>query len=177
MEKIFGILFISLTILALTCLFVIGIVFLFRRKVQFFQKLYAMLFEKDDYKVYLEVKEYLKNYNIQLVPSIELASMEVRETLLMDKWIFAVFECTNNKIDVAVYDNHYRLCLTNFHNMLIQDLLNDVGYTQDDICRVAEEGKMQYQQLERELEESKKELEESKKELKKLETELKQLNK
>jgi hypothetical protein len=134
-------------------------IFLFRPKVQFFQKLYAMLFEKDDYKVYLEVKEYLKDHKVHLVPSIELSSMQVRKTLLTDKWIFTVFECTNNEIDVAVYDNRYRLCLTNFHNILIQDLLNDAGYTREDINRVVEEGKMQCQQLEQEL---KKNLEESK---------------
>ena len=158
MEEIFYSLFISLMILLLTCCLVMYSIFLFRRKVQFFQKLYAMLFEKDDYKVYLEVKEYLKDHKVHLVPSIELSSMQVRKTLLTDKWIFSVFECTNNEIDVAVYDNHYRLCLTNFHNMLMQDLLNDAGYTREDIDRVAKEGKMQYQRLEQELAENYKEL-------------------
>ena len=148
MEEIFRILFISFTILLLTCWLVICSIFLFRHKVQFFQKLYAMLFEKDDYKVYLEVKEYLKDHKMYLVPSIELSSMQVRQTLLTDKWIFTVFECTNNEIDVAIYDNRYRLCLTNFHNMLMQDLLNDAGYTHEDIDRVAKEGEMQYQRLE-----------------------------
>lgn len=158
MEEIFRILFISFTILLLTCWLVICSIFLFRHKVQFFQKLYAMLFEKDDYKVYLEVKEYLKDHKIHLVPSIELSSMQVHKTLLTDKWIFSVFECTNNEIDVAIYDNRYRLCLTNFHNMLMQDLLNDAGYTHEDIDRVAKEGKMQYQRLEQELKDSYEEL-------------------
>ena len=158
MEEIFRILFISLTILLLTCWLVMCSIFLFRHKVQFFQKLYAILFEKDDYKVYLEVKEYLKDHKMHLVPSIELSSMQVRKTLLTDKWIFEVFKCTNNEIDVAVYDNRYRLCLTNFHNMLMQDLLNDAGYTREDIDRVAKEGKIQYQRLEQELEENYKEL-------------------
>lgn len=158
MEEIFRILFISLIILFLICWLVMCSIFLFRHKVQFFQKLYAMLFEKDDYKVYLEVKEYLKDHKIQLVPSIELSSMQVRETLLTYKWIFSVFECTNNEIDVAIYDNRYRLRLTNFHNILMQDLLNDAGYTREDIDRVAKEGEMQYQQLERELEKNYKEL-------------------
>ena len=52
-----------------------------------------------------------------------------------------MFEYTNNEIDVAVYDNRYRLCLTNFHDLLMQDLLNDAGYTREDIDRVAKEGK------------------------------------
>jgi hypothetical protein len=117
-----------------------------------------MLFEKEDYKVYLEVKEYLKDHKVQLVPSIELSSMQVRKTLLTDKWIFSVFECTDKEIDVAVYDDEYTLRLTNFHDMLIQDLLNDAGYTREDIDRVVKEGEMQYQQLERELEENYKEL-------------------
>lgn len=158
MEEIFCSLFISLTILVLTCWLVMCSIFLFRRKVQFFQKLYAMLFEKDDYKVYLEVKEYLKDHKMHLVPSIELSSMQVRKTLLTDKWIFSVFKCTNNEIDVAVYDNRYRLCLTNFHNILMQDLLNDAGYTREDIDRVVKEGKKQYQRLEQELAENYKEL-------------------
>lgn len=158
MEEIFYSLFISLAILLLTCWLVMCSIFLFRRKVQFLQKLYAMLFEKDDYKVYLEVKEYLKDHKIYLVPSIELSSMQVRKTLLTDKWIFTVFECTNNEIDVAVYDDEYTLRLTNFHDMLIQDLLNDAGYTREDIDRVVKEGKIQYQRLEKELEESQKEL-------------------
>ena len=158
MEEIFHILFISLTILVLVCWLVMCSIFLFRRKVQFFQKLYAMLFEKDDYKVYLEVKEYLKDHKMHLVPSIELSSMQVRKTLLTDKWIFSVFECTNSEIDVAVYDNRYRLCLTNFHNMLMQDLLNDAGYTREDIDRVAKEGEKQYQRLEQELADNYKEL-------------------
>jgi hypothetical protein len=168
MEEIFYSLFISLAILLLTCWLVMCSIFLFRRKVQFIQKLYVMLFEKDDYKVYLEVKEYLKDHKVHLVPSIELSSMQVRKTLLTDKWIFTVFECTNNEIDVAVYDNRYRLCLTNFHNMLMQDLLNDAGYTREDIDRVAKEGKMQYQRLEQELAE----LAENYKELKALEEQL-----
>lgn len=158
MEQFFCILFISLIILFLVCLLVMWSTFLFRRKVQFFQKLYAMLFEKEDYKVYLEVKEYLKDHKVQLVPSIELSSMQVQKTLLTDKWIFTVFECTNNEIDVAVYDNCYKLCLTNFHNILMQDLLNDAGYTYENIDRVAKEGKMQYQQLEKELEDNYKKL-------------------
>ena len=158
MEEIFYSLFISLIILLFTCWLVIFSAFLFRRKVQFFQKLYAMLFEKDDYKVYLEVKEYLKDHKMQLVPSIELSSMQVQKTLLTDKWIFSVFECTNNEIDVAVYDDEYTLRLTNFHNMLMQDLLDDAGYTREDIDRVAKEGEKQYQQLEQELKENYKEL-------------------
>jgi hypothetical protein len=158
MEEIFYSLYVSLMILLLICWLVISSIFLFRRKVQFFQKLYAMLFEKDEYKVYLEVKEYLKDHKVQLVPSIELSSMLVRNTLLTDKWIFIAFKCTNNEIDVAVYDNHYRLCLTNFHNMLMQDLLNDAGYTREYIDRVAKEGEKQYQRLEQELKDSYKEL-------------------
>ena len=158
MEEIFVILFISLTILVLVCWLVMCSIFLFRHKVQFFQKLYAMLFEKDDYKVYLEVKEYLKDHKIQLVSSIELSSMEARKILLTDKWIFTVFECTNKEIDVAVHDNHYRLCLTNFHNKLMQDLLNDAGYTREYIDRVAKECEIQYQQLEQELEKNCEEL-------------------
>lgn len=158
MEEIFHSLFISLIIIFFTCWLVMCSIFLFRHKVQFFQKLYAMLFEKDDYKVYLEVKEYLKDHKVHLVPSIELSSMQVRKTLLTDKWIFSVFEFTNKEIDVAVYDNRYRLCLTNFHNMLMQDLLNDAGYTHEDINRVAKEGEKQYQRLEQELAENYKEL-------------------
>lgn len=168
MEEIFDILFISFTILVLACWLVMCSIFLFRHKVQFFQKLYAMLFEKDDYKVYLEVKEYLKDHKIQLVPSIELSSMQAQKTLLTDKWIFTVFECTNKEIDVAVYDNHYKLCLTNFHNKLMQDLLNDAGYTREDIDRVAKEGEIQYQQLEQELEKNYEELKDLKESLQKL---------
>ena len=106
----------------------------------------------------MEVKEYLKDHKMHLVPSIELSSMQVHKTLLTDKWIFSVFECTNNEIDVAIYDNRYRLCLTNFHNKLIQDLLNDAGYIREDIDRVVKEGEIQYQQLEQELKKNLEEL-------------------
>lgn len=161
-----------LCVLSLIVLFIAS-TFLFCHKSLFFAKLYAMLFEKDDYKVYKEAKEYLKDHKMQLVSSIELSTAQVYKDDLIDKWIFAVF----GDNDVAIYDNSYTLCLTSFHNKLMQDLLNDAGYTQDDICRVAENGKIRLQQLERELEESRKKLEESRKELEKLETELKQLNK
>jgi hypothetical protein len=154
-----------LCVLLLIVLFIAS-TFLFCHKSLFFAKLYAMLFEKDDYKVYLEVKEYLKNNRIQLVPSIQLSTSQVYNDDLIDKWIFAVFE----NYDVAIYDNSYELCLTNFHNKLMEDLLKDAGYTLDNIRRVAEEGEIRSQQLLRELEESRKELE-------KLEAELKQLNK
>lgn len=154
-----------LCILLLIVLFIAS-AFLFCHKSLFLSKICAMLFEKDDYKVYKGVKEYLKDHKIQLVSSIELSTAQVYKDDLIDKWIFVVFE----DHDVAIYDNSYTLCLTDFHNKLMQDLLNDAGYTQDDICRVAENGKIRRQQLERELEESQKELE-------KLETEIKQLNK
>ena len=157
----------------LICIFLLIVIFmistyLFCHKSLFFAKNYAMLFEKDDYKVYKEVKEYLKDYKVQLVPSVELSSMQVRKTLLTDKWIFTVFKCTNNEIDVAVYDDHYRLCLTNFHNKLIQDLLNDAGYTQEYIDRVAKEGEIQYQQLEQELKKNCEELKALKEQLNKI---------
>ena len=142
-----------LCVLSLIVLFIAS-TFLFCHKSLFFAKLYAMLFEKDDYKVYKEAKEYLKDHKMQLVSSIELSTAQVYKDDLIDKWIFEVFEDN----DVAIYDNSYTLCLTDFHNKLIEDLLNDAGYTQDDICMVAEEGKMRRQQLERELEENYKEL-------------------
>lgn len=143
-----------LCVLLLIVLFIAS-AFLFCHKSLFLAKTYAMLFEKDDYKVYKEAKEYLKDHKMQLVSSIELSTAQVYKDNLIDKWIFAVFEEDN---DVAIYDNSYTLCLTDFHNKLMQDLLNDAGYTQDDICRVAENGKILLQQLERELEENYKEL-------------------
>lgn len=142
--------------LLLIVLFMIS-TFSFCHKSLFFAKIYAMLFEKDDYKAYKEVKGYLKNNKMQLVPSIQISTARVYNDLI-DKWTFAVFE----DHDVAIYDNSYTLRLTNFHNKLIQDLLKDAGYTQDDIYWVAEDGKMRLQQLEREIEESQKELEELK---------------
>ncbi len=153
-----------LCVLLLIVLFIVS-TFSFCHKSLFLTKIYAMLFEKDDYKVYKEAKEYLKDHKMQLVSSIELSTAQVYKDDLIDKWIFAVFEDHY----VAIYDNSYTLCLTDFHNKLMQDLLNDAGYTQDDICRVAEEGRMRKQQLDRELEENYKELE-------KLEAELKRLN-
>lgn len=142
-----------LCVLLLIVLFIASAL-LFVHKSLFLAKIYAALFERDDYKVYKEAKEYLNDHKMQLVSSIELSTAQVYKDDLIDKWIFAVFE--NN--DVAIYDNSYTLCLTNFHNKLMQDLLNDAGYTQDDICRVAENGKIRLQQLKRELEENYKEL-------------------
>ena len=155
----------TLCVLLLIVLFIVS-TFLFCHKSLFLAKIYAILFEKDDYKVYKEAKEYLKDHKIQLVSSIELSATQVYKDDLIDKWIFAVFD----DHDVAIYDNSYTLCLTDFHNKLIEDLLKDAGYTREDINRVAEEGRIRLQQLERELEENYKELE-------KLEAELKHLNK
>jgi hypothetical protein len=148
---------IVMSILSIWCFIMICAVIIFGalyHKSLFIQKLYTIMFERDDYRSYKEVKEYLKNNKMQLVSSIELSTAQVYKDDLIDRWIFAVFE--NN--DVAIYDNSYTLRLTDFHNKLIQDLLNDAGYTQDDIHRVAEEGRIRLQQLERELEENYKEL-------------------
>ena len=141
-------------VLLLIVLFITS-TFLFQHKSLFFAKIYGALFEKSDYKVYKEVKEHLKGHKIQLVSSIQLSTAQVYKDDLIDKWIFAVFE---DNYDVAIYDDDYTLRLTKFHNMLMQDLLKDAGYTQDDICRVAEDGRMRKQQLDRELEENYKKL-------------------
>lgn len=165
----------SVVLIYVLCVFLLIVLFivstyLFCDKSLFFAKIYGALFEENDYKVYKGVKEYLKDHKMQLISSIELSTAQVYNDDLIDKWVFMVFYTNNEDHDVAIYDNSYKLRLTSFHNKLMQDLLNDAGYTQDDICRVAEEGRMRKQQLDRELEENYKELE-------RLEAELKQLNK
>lgn len=146
-----------LCVLLLIVLFIAS-AFLFCHKSLFFSKIYGELFERNDYKVYKEVKEYLKDHKMQLVSSIELSTAQVYKDDLIDKWVFVVFYTNNEDHDVAIYDNSYTLRLTSFHNKLMEDLLKDAGYTQDDICRVAEDGRMRFQQLEREIEENYKEL-------------------
>ena len=39
------------------------------------QKLYVMLFDKDDYKLYKEIKEYLKDHKMQLIPHTVLSRL------------------------------------------------------------------------------------------------------
>lgn len=124
----------------------------------FLQKLYTIIFERDDYKLYKEVKEYLKNNKMQLVPSITLSIAQTYGDTLWDKYVFAAFYNNNENHDVAIYDD-YTLRLTNFYNKLMQDLLKDAGYTLEDVDKAAIESKERQLQLEKELEESQKELE------------------
>lgn len=125
----------------------------------FLQKLYTIIFERDDYKLYKEVKEYLKNNKMQLVPSITLSIAQTYGDTLWDKYVFAAFYNNNENHEVAIYDDDYILRLTNFYNKLMQDLLKDAGYTQEDVDKAAIESQVRYQQLEMEIEESQKELE------------------
>lgn len=134
----------------------------------FLQKLYTIIFERDDYKLYKEVKEYLKNNKMQLVPHTTLSIAQTYKDTLLDKYIFAAFYNKNENHEVAIYDDDYILRLTNFYNKLMQDLLKDAGYTQEDVDKAAIESQVRYQQLEREIEESQKELEDLEESLKKL---------
>ena len=159
---------IVLLILSILSIIIICAAILFAtlfHKSLFIQKLYTIIFERDDYKLYKEVKEYLKNNKMQLIPSITLSITQTYGDTLWDKYVFAAFYNNNENHDVAIYDD-YTLRLTNFHNMLMQDLLKDAGYTQEDIDKAAIESQVKYQQLEREIEESQKELEELEKQLK-----------
>lgn len=164
---------IVLLILSILCFIMICVTILFAtlfHKSLLIQKLYAMIFEKGDYKLYKEVKEYLKNNKMQLIPHTTFSMAYTYKYTLLDKYIFAAFYNKNEAHEVALYDDNYTLRLTNFYNKLMQDLLNDAGYTQEDIDKAAIESNARQQQLEREIEEAQKELEE-------LEMKLKQLNK
>lgn len=123
------------------------------------QRLYTMFFEKDDYKLYKEVKEYLKNHKIQLIPHTTLSIAQSFKDVSLDKYIFAAFNNTNGNYEIAIYDDNDTLCLTNFYNKLMQDLLNDAGYTLEDVVKVASESELKCQQLERDLEKRRIELE------------------
>lgn len=164
---------IVISILSILCFIMICVAILFTtlfHKSLLIQKLYAIIFERDDYKLYKEIKEYLKNNKMQLVPHTTLSTAQTYKDTLLDKYIFAAFYNDNEKHDVAIYDNDDTLRLTSFYNKLMQDLLKDAGYTQEDANKAAIESKVRYQQLEKELEKAQKELEE-------LEAELKQLKK
>lgn len=124
------------------------------------------MFERDDYKLYKEVKEYLKNNKMQLVPQTTLSIAQTYKDTLLSKYIFVAFYNNNEPHEVAIYDDNYTLRLTNFYNKLMQDLLDDAGYTQEDIDKAAIESNVRYQQLLQEIEESQKELEELEKQLK-----------
>lgn len=164
---------IVLSILSILCFIVICAAILFAtlyHKSLLIQKLYVIIFERDDYKLYKEVKEYLKNNKMQLVPHTTLSIAQTYKDTLLDKYIFAAFYNKNEPHEAALYDDNYVLRLTNFHNKLMQDLLNDAGYTQEDVDNAAIESKERQLQLEKELEEAHKELEE-------LEKQFSQLNK
>lgn len=164
---------IVLSILSILCFIVICVAILFAtlfHKSLFLQKLYVIIFERDDYKLYKEIKEYLKNNKMQLIPHTTLSIAQTYKDTLLDKYIFAAFYNKNENHEAAIYDDDYTLRLTNFYNKLMQDLLKDAGYTQEDVDKAAIESKVRYQQLEQEIEETHKELEE-------LEKQLKQLNK
>ena len=165
--------FVAIVLLILSILCFIGIcaAILFAtlfHKSLLVQKLYVMLLERDDYKLYKEVKEYLKNNKMQLVPHTTLSIAQTYKDTLLDKYIFAAFYNKNEAHEVALYDDDYTLRLTNFYNKLMQDLLNDAGYTQEDVDKAAIESEARQQQLEKELEEAHKELEALEKSLKKL---------
>lgn len=154
---------IVLSILSILCFIIICAAILFAtlyHKSLFIQKLYVIIFDRDDYKLYKEVKEYLKNNKMQLVPHITLSIAQTYKDTLLDKYIFAAFYNKNEDHEVALYDNDYTIRLTNFHNKLMQDLLKDAGYTQEDVDKAAIESNERQRQLERELEEAHKELEE-----------------
>jgi hypothetical protein len=164
---------IALSILAILSFIIICVAILFATlfyKSLFIQKLYAIIFERDDYKLYKEIKEYLKNNKMQLVPHTTFSIAQEYKDTLSDKYIFAAFYNKNENHEVALYDNNYVLRLTNFHNKLMQDLLKDAGYTQEDVDKAAIESNERQLQLEKELEEAHKELEE-------LEKQFSQLNK
>lgn len=164
---------IVLSILSILCFIVICVAILFAtlyHKSLLIQKLYVIIFERDDYKLYKEVKEYLKNNKMQLIPHTTFSIAQTYKDTLLDKYTFAAFYNNNENHEVAIYDDDYTLRLTNFYNKLMQDLLNDAGYTQEDVDKAAIESQVRYQQLEREIEESQKELEE-------LEKQFSQLNK
>jgi hypothetical protein len=164
---------IALSILAILGFIMICVVILFAtlyHKSLFLQKLYTIMFERDDYKLYKEVKEYLKNNKMQLVPHTTFSIAHAYKDTLLDKYIFAAFYNKNENHEVALYDNNYVPRLTNFHNKLMQDLLNDAGYTQEDVDKAAIESNERQLQLEKELEEAHKKLEE-------LEKQFSQLNK
>lgn len=159
---------IVLLILSILCFIMVCVAILFgtlHHKSLFIQKLYAMIFERDDYKLYKEVKEYLKNNKMQLVPHITLSIAQTYKDTLLDKYIFAAFYNKNENHEVAIYDDDYTLRLTNFYNKLMQDLLKDAGYTQEDVDKAAIESNIRQQQLEKELEEAYKELQELEKQL------------
>lgn len=162
---------IVISILSILCFIVICVAILFATlfyKSLFIQKLYAIIFERDDYKLYKEIKEYLKNNKMQLIPHTTLSIAQTYKDTLLDKYIFTAFYNKNENHEVAVYDNDYTLRLTNFYNKLMQDLLKDAGYTQEDVDKAAIESKARQQQLEQEIEEAQKELEELEKQLKRL---------
>jgi len=163
--------FLAITLLILSILgfIVICVAILFAtlyHKSLFLQKLYTIMFERDDYKLYKEVKEYLKNNKMQLVPQTTLSIAQTYKDTLLSKYIFVAFYNNNEPHEVAIYDDNYTLRLTNFYNKLMQDLLDDAGYTQEDIDKAAIESNVRYQQLLQEIEESQKELEELEKQLK-----------
>ena len=149
---------IVLSILTILCFIMICVAILFTTL--FIQKLYAIIFERDDYKLYKEIKEYLKNNKMQLVPHTTLSMAQTYNDTLVDKYIFAAFYNDNEKHDVAIYDDDDTLRLTSFYNKLMQDLLKDAGYTQEDVDKAAIESNVRRQQLEKELEKAQKELEE-----------------
>lgn len=162
---------IVLSILSILCFIVICVAILFAtlyHKSLLIQKLYVIIFERDDYKLYKEIKEYLKNNKMQLVPHTTLSIAQTYKDTLSDKYIFAAFYNKNENHEVAVYDDDYTLRLTNFYNKLMQDLLKDAGYTQEDVDKAAIESNERQQQLEKELEEAHKELEALEESLKKL---------
>jgi hypothetical protein len=170
METFVAIVLLTLSILGFIMICVAILFTTLFYKSLFIQKLYAIIFERDDYKLYKEVKEYLKNNKMQLVPHTTLSMVQTYNDILVDKYIFAAFYNDNEKHDVAIYDDDDTLRLTSFYNKLMQDLLKDAGYTQEDVDKAAIESNVRYQQLEKELEKTQKELEE-------LEKQFSQLNK
>lgn len=162
METFVTFLAIVLLILSILSVIMICVTILFStlyHKSLLIQKLYVMLFEKDDYKLYKEIKEYLKDHKMQLIPHTILSRLYTYHDDFFDKYIFAAFYNNDESHEVAIYDEDYTLRLTNFYNMLMQDLLKDAGYTQEDVDKSAIESHVRYQQLVQELEESQKELE------------------
>lgn len=155
MESFVAIISLNLLILCFigVCVAILFTTALFHKSL-FLQKLYTITFEREDYKLYKEVKEYLKNNKMQLVPHITLAQAQTYKDTLLDKYIFGAFYNNNEPHEVAIYDDDYTLRLNNFYNKLIQDLLNDAGYTQEDVDKAAIESNVICQQLEQELKES-----------------------
>lgn len=151
----------SILYFIIICMAILFTTKLFNKSI-FIQKLYAIILERNDYKLYKEVKEYLKNNKMQLVPQTTFSVADAYQDTLLDKYIFVAFYNNNEDHEVAIYDNDYTIRLTNFYNKLIQDLLNDAGYTQEDVDKAAIESQVRYQQLEREIEELEKQLEQSK---------------